>query len=67
MDYLKNKLDTEEEDQFAEVARLLIDMIKVSYRFDNDLCEGRGIGKILDLVNDSLIVMELLLKVHFLL
>ena len=50
LDYLKNKLDTEERDQFSEVARLLIDMIKVSYRFDNDLCEGRGIGKILDVV-----------------
>ncbi len=54
MEYLQRKLDGAAKG-FAPgnvtlVARLLIDMIVISYRFDNELSRERGIGKIFDAV-----------------
>lgn len=52
MEYMKSKLDSRCPIMFVEVARILIDMIKVSYRFENELCAEKGIGKIFDMVRE---------------
>ncbi len=58
LEYLQRKLDKSGDGKsvFSRgnnvrlVARLLVDMIVVSYRFDNELSRDRGIGKIFDSV-----------------
>ncbi len=53
LEYLKHKLDTVSDNCYQLVARLLVDMVIMSYRFENDLNPKRGIGKILDLVKPT--------------
>ncbi|TRY63560.1 hypothetical protein TCAL_08697 [Tigriopus californicus] len=50
LDYLRDKLSCGSLKNVETVARLLFDMILVSYRFDNELNPERGIGKIFDLM-----------------
>lgn len=50
LDYLRDKLNCGSLKNVEIVARLLFDMILVSYRFDNELNPERGIGKIFDMM-----------------
>ena len=50
LEYLRRKLNRRTEAMFLEVGRLLVDMIIISHRFDNELSANRGIGKIFNKV-----------------
>lgn len=48
--YLQSMLVTGETEKICTAAQLIIDMVIVSHRFDNELSETRGIGKVFDTV-----------------
>ncbi len=50
LEYLQRKLSEETLHNIDLVGRLLFDMIIMAYRFENELSDDKGIGKIFDQV-----------------
>lgn len=52
--YLQGKIDSGSKQEVQLVGKLLIDMILVSHKFNNELAASKGIGKVFHLVGSVL-------------
>jgi len=48
--YIQTKLDKCQEDQVKHAGKVLVDMVIISHKFDNDIEADRGIGKVFDVI-----------------
>ena len=51
--YIGDLINTADDEKLNKAARLVTDMIIMSYRFDNQLSNKRGIGKVFEKVRNS--------------
>jgi hypothetical protein len=45
-------LNTGDEDKIGHAAKLIVNMIVMSHKFDNELSHEKGVGKVFDTVRD---------------
>lgn len=50
--YIKCKLDTGKEVKVKQAASILVDMIIISHKFDNNIEADKGIGKVFDIISN---------------
>jgi len=49
--FIQTKLESGKENQVKQAAAILVDMVIISHKFDNNIESDRGIGKVFDLIS----------------